>query len=138
MGKIPDVLYAFVMEQDSHATRETDETETPETIKLQYDWFKHLTTLSSGFVLLLVALAGSVFSDVQALGFMIFAIIGFGCASVLCSATMFLLTNQLSTPTMGRARIITGAMAAAWILYLLSLLLLIVFALDNFYASNRN
>jgi K+-sensing histidine kinase KdpD len=105
--------------------------------KLLFDSVKHLTTLSTGSVLVLIALLEKLFKENQEWAFLIAVCIISFMASTLCSVfTMFVLSNSVFYL---REQVELGSKKGAYVFYLSlfffgpGVVSIVVFALKNFY-----
>jgi len=106
--------------------------------KLRYDIYKHLTTLSTGSILLVITFLEKIFVRPAWKGLVILALCGFF-ASILAS---FLVMNVLAT-TIGEMKleekeekVYTRIIGFALVTFLLGILSLMVFAVANLYFGN--
>lgn len=65
-----------------------------EVLKYQYDYFKHMTTLNAGSILIIIALLEGIFEDPKCIGIVLISIGSF-VLSLICSLMMMPMTTNI-------------------------------------------
>jgi hypothetical protein len=106
-----------------------------EALKTIYDFFKHLTTLSTGSILLMATLMERVFKSPVATGLVSISFVGFIVSIVSSLASMFVLTQAIKAPDfLAPAEKNFWALAVAGAVggFLVAISLLVLFSVKNF------
>ena len=116
-----------------------DEQRRQESLKLLYDWFKHLTTLSTGSILISAALVQGVFPDPTSIWMFVASIVFFVLSLGAAMITMMGVVADFRKPFTGPGtakvsevrRIFDWAYLTAWGCFLIGIGLFVAFAARN-------
>jgi hypothetical protein len=118
---------------DDYMTYSEDEKKLAEESKLAHDYFKHLTTLSTGSILLIATFLDKLFAQPEWKFFVGIAIVAF-LISIICSIIIqaIILETMYDRPTVGMLKILGMlAIIGSWSGFLIGVMSLGIFALKN-------
>jgi hypothetical protein len=102
--------------------------------KLFYDTFKHLTTLSTGSILILVALLEKLFTNPRWKFLVIIALVSFIVSIITSILSMFFVAGAITDVALSTEKRAEDIVAfVSTIAFLLGIISFVVFAIKNFY-----
>jgi len=107
-----------------------------EIYKIEFDYLKHLTTICTGSILLIIAFLEKLFTSPQWKPLIAFALVAFLIAIALCAFSMLTILDKVSEKKSKKTRdsaesLTIGLLLIALIFYVLGIMSLVAFGVKN-------